>query len=308
MSESPAYLDKPHCAPAPPSRQILGADGFRATLRQALRREHGLIPPLLAARFSLKPGAHRPAAALLEAAVAAQFRRMSLAACLLRSAGESPCLTDRGFLPDYPESLPLSAAHAPPLGIERFAPRLLRETLLPHLSPPDGAPGPYRSLRRRLESGDAAIVLAASGNQALAALERPSGRDALLADELSDFASHQQDRDFDHDGVWAMPANASILHHSASSAERKLLTRFAACYARMLSALEPVLGDSRLLLEQAEGPLFDLRLLAAGLMNPAAFSPVSGSNSPPLGLCFVRPKPEAFRATQKARMRTCGLF
>ncbi|MEO4008167.1 ferritin-like domain-containing protein, partial [Chromobacterium piscinae] len=122
-------------------------------LQQALRREHSLIPPLLAARLSLKPAANRALSILLEEAIASQMRRMALAAKLQIAIGGQPRVALPGFVPAYPSSPPL-APEAPAMGIEPFSLRLLRDVLLPQIAlcsdgenRHEGAAGFYRSLQ-----------------------------------------------------------------------------------------------------------------------------------------------------------------
>ncbi|QIY77858.1 ferritin-like domain-containing protein [Chromobacterium violaceum] len=280
-------------------------------LQQTLRREHSLIPPLLAAWLSLKPATNRALAGLLQEAIASQLRRMALAANLQIAIGGRPRAALPGFVPAYPATPPLMPPHSPPMGIERFSPRLLRDTLLPQIalgSAGDaGIAGFYLAMRREFEPLDrqrgfdtakrqllehvpgAPLPVIRDTDSALAALDELASHDTPLRNGLAAFAASDSPTGFAPDGVWAMPANARIDDHAPGSPERSLLERFAACYADFLRGLDAAFGGSPVAMAGAMDLIFDLKLLAAGLMNPAvSVAPDGHAPCPPLGLCFSR--------------------
>lgn len=288
------------------------ADRLPSLLQQALRREHSLIPPLLAAWLSLKPAANRALSILLEEAIASQMRRMALAANLQIAIGGQPRVALPGFVPAYPSSPPL-APEAPAMGIERFSPRLLRDALLPQIALSRdgenrhaGAAGFYLSLREGFQQCHKQLNFDARRRQALdhvpgtpiapirglddalAAINELGGHHAPLFDGLAAFAASDSPPGFDPDGVWPMPANVRAHDHPPGSPEQSLLSRFSARYADLLRNLDAAFHGRASAMAHARDLLFDLRLLAAGLMNPAiVIAPGHPQPLPPIGLCFV---------------------
>lgn len=285
-------------------------------LQQALRREHSLIPPLLAAWLSLKPAANRALSTLLQEAIASQIRRMALAAKLQIAIGGQPRVALPGFVPAYPSSPPL-APEAPAMGIEPFSLRLLRDVLLPQIAlcsdgenRHEGAAGFYRSLQEGFQQCHKQLNFDARRSQALdyppgppiaairglddalATLNELASHHAPLCDGLAAFAASDSPPGFDQDGVWPMPANVRLDDYPPGNLEQALLARFSACYADFLSHLDAAFAGRALAMADALDLLFDLRLLAASLMNPAiAIAPGHRQPLPPIGLCFVDAPP-----------------
>ncbi|SUX55816.1 ferritin-like domain-containing protein [Chromobacterium vaccinii] len=288
------------------------ADRLPSLLQQALRREHSLTPPLLAAWLSLKPAANRALSILLEEAIASQMRRMALAANLQIAIGGQPRVALPGFAPAYPSSPPL-APEAPAMGIEPFSPRLLRDVLLPQIALSRdgenrhaGAAGFYLSLREGFQQCHKQLNFDARRSQALdyppgppiaairglddalAALNELASHHAPLCDGLAAFAASDSPPGFDPDSVWPMPANVRLDDYPPGSPEQALLARFSACYADFLSHLDAAFSGRVQAMAHALDLLFDLRLLAAGLMNPAiVIAPGHPQPLPPIGLCFA---------------------
>lgn len=97
-------------------------------LQVALEIEHATVPPYLCALYSLEAGANFEVAAILRSVVMEEMLHMALVANLLNALGGRPSVTHKGFIPEYPTTLP-HGDHSFEVHLCRFSPEAI-ETFL----------------------------------------------------------------------------------------------------------------------------------------------------------------------------------
>ncbi|MGC0152063.1 ferritin-like domain-containing protein [Chromobacterium vaccinii] len=93
---------------------------------------------------------------------------------------------------------------------------------------------------------------------------------------------------FDRQGVWPMPPTPKPEDYPQNTQERTLIERFAYSYSSLLNALHRAFNGEPAQMDTAIGLMFDLKVLAASLMDPAML--LGYKESParrPIGLSFV---------------------
>ena len=115
-----------------PKEQCLTAiddvESLRKHLQTAIELEHATIPTYLCALYSIKDGHNREAAELIQGVVMEEMLHMSLAANLLNAMNGEPAVDDPKFIPEYPTSLPHSAATFQ-VGLLKFSPGAIKTFL-----------------------------------------------------------------------------------------------------------------------------------------------------------------------------------
>lgn len=97
-------------------------------LQTALAIEHATIPPYFTAWLSIHEGANRDASQIIRSVMLEEMLHLTLVANLLNAVGGLPHLTQPGFVPHYPHSLPHSGESFQ-VSIEKLSPGAI-ETFL----------------------------------------------------------------------------------------------------------------------------------------------------------------------------------
>jgi hypothetical protein len=93
-------------APQPPVLDIDSPDALRMVLQQALLLEQAVMPPYLAALFSIKASRNIEIAEIISGVVREEMLHMALAGNLLSAVGGKPQIGRPGLVPTYPGRLP----------------------------------------------------------------------------------------------------------------------------------------------------------------------------------------------------------
>lgn len=81
-------------------------DDLHQLLDAAIQLEHATIPPYLTALYSLHPNSNIEASQIIRAVLVEEMLHMTLAANLLNAVGFRPNLLEKGFVPNFPTTLP----------------------------------------------------------------------------------------------------------------------------------------------------------------------------------------------------------
>jgi hypothetical protein len=93
-----------------PVRQTDKIARLQELLQEALAIEHSTIPPYLTAWLSVQDGFNREAADVVRSVMLEEMLHLAQVANLLNAVGGKPTLTAKGFVPDYPHTMPYSGA------------------------------------------------------------------------------------------------------------------------------------------------------------------------------------------------------
>jgi hypothetical protein len=93
-------------APYPPVLDIDTPDALRTVLQQALLLEQAVMPPYLAALFSIKANRNIEIAEIINGIVREEMLHLSLAGNILNAVGGKPQIGRPGLVPTYPGRLP----------------------------------------------------------------------------------------------------------------------------------------------------------------------------------------------------------
>jgi len=86
--------------------QITTIEELSDYLHAALQLEHATIPPYLTALYSLHPGSNSDALHVIRVVAVEEMLHLSLVANVMNAVGIKPDLTQDGFVPRYPATLP----------------------------------------------------------------------------------------------------------------------------------------------------------------------------------------------------------
>jgi hypothetical protein len=106
-------------------------------LQKAVELEHSTIPPYLTAMFSFKRGHNTGIASRIRSIVVQEMLHMTIAANILIAIGGRPAINRRGFIPEYPGTLPMSVGDGVQVGIEAFSMDLVETTFMAIEQPED---------------------------------------------------------------------------------------------------------------------------------------------------------------------------
>jgi hypothetical protein len=93
-------------APQPPVLDIDSPQALRTVLQQALTLELAVMPPYLAALFSIKEGRNVEVAEIISGVVRQEMLHLALVGNLLNAVGGAPQIGRPGLVPTYPGRLP----------------------------------------------------------------------------------------------------------------------------------------------------------------------------------------------------------
>lgn len=85
---------------------VKNIDDLHQLLDAAIQLEHATIPPYLTALYSLYPNSNIEASQIIRAVLVEEMLHMTLAANLLNAIGYCPKLLAKGFVPNFPTTLP----------------------------------------------------------------------------------------------------------------------------------------------------------------------------------------------------------
>ena len=127
-------------------------------LRCAVKLEHATLPPYLTAWWSITlpknpADPKNPSYDILQTIVFEEMGHMGTALNLLTTVGGTPAITDPGFVPKYPTSLPcrISPKVTPPnvrdwkIGLSRLTPAVVSDVFM-IIEYPEAGPVPFRAL------------------------------------------------------------------------------------------------------------------------------------------------------------------
>src|SRR5271165_3456992 len=110
-------------------RSAKSAPDLWVHLQNAIELEHSTIPPYITAMFSLKSGTNKSIANLIRSIVIQEMQHMTIAANILIAIGGKPEINEKGFIPEYPGSLPMNIGDLR-VGIEAFSIPLVRNVFM----------------------------------------------------------------------------------------------------------------------------------------------------------------------------------
>lgn len=136
----PSYLDA--------AREAATAEELRGLLLSAIRLEHAIIPPYLTAAYSLRFGANTRIRAAVRSVVVEEMLHIAILTNILNACGGRPEFDRPGFVPDYPDSLPMNIGGGLVVGLKKFSAELNREVFMEIEEPehPIHFPGPAEAL------------------------------------------------------------------------------------------------------------------------------------------------------------------
>lgn len=117
-------------APRPPVLEIDTPDALRAALQQALLLELAVIPPYLAALFSIKANRNIEVADIIKGVVREEMLHLALAANLLNAVGGEPQIGRPGLVPTYPGRLPAPVLPDLEVRLRRCSVQQIRDVFL----------------------------------------------------------------------------------------------------------------------------------------------------------------------------------
>jgi rubrerythrin len=112
------------------ARSAQSGEELHGLLQNAIRLEHGTIPPYLTAAFSLKLGVNTPIIGIISGIAKEEMLHMAIVANVLNAIGGRPQIDREGFVPTYPGPLPMNIAGGLQVGLKKFSKDLVRDVFM----------------------------------------------------------------------------------------------------------------------------------------------------------------------------------
>jgi hypothetical protein len=113
-------------------------------LQGAIELEHSTIPPYLQALYSIKHDSNMIVADLLRSIVIEEMLHMTIAANVLNAIGGAPVINKPGFVPNYPDHLPMNVHGSLQVGLAPLSKPLIHDVFMEIEMPEDPKNFPVR--------------------------------------------------------------------------------------------------------------------------------------------------------------------